>query len=140
MNNITNSDLPLNLFQPQGENNQDVLIKNVKNIGVFLMIVGILKFVAEIVLALLKFFNKNSSLSGNYIDTIFNTTIAIIYLIIGKKISKSVNQKTKKYLWSMTIITSILFVLVLFNGGKPYLYGFLLLDLIIGLLIIKKIR
>lgn len=124
--------------------NQDKLIKKIKDTGIFLISVGILKYISALILVLLTIFNSeiSSFLSNNYsyTDISLNIVIGTIYLIIGKRISKSVNHETKKYLWSMTIITSILVILNLFNGGKPYLSGFLLFDLIRGLSAIKKIN
>lgn len=139
--NIASSDV-------SAENNpiseQGKIEKKIKDVGNFAVIVGVLRFIAMFVLLAMMFSGNeiSSFISSKYYfsDISLNVIEGVIFIILGQRIKKEVNDKTKKYLKVIIAFTAVLTLLSLGMGGKPILTMFLLVYSINGLLKIKKIE
>lgn len=129
---------------PIEESRGDKLEKKVKDTGNFAMTVGGLRFLVAIVLTIVLFTGGKgiSFLSSEYYfsDIALNVVEGVIFIILGSRIANDINVKTKKYLWVLIIITSILTVLNLGMGNKPILTILLLIHSINSLSKVKKLE
>ncbi len=129
---------------PIEESKDDKLEKKVKETGNFAMTVGGLRFLVAIVLTIVLLTSGKgiSFLSSEYYfsDIALNVVEGVIFIILGSRIANDINVKTKKYLWVLIIITTILTVLNLGMGNKPILTIFLLIHSINSLSKVKKLE
>lgn len=144
------SDKIENIASPNvdAENNpiseQAKIEKKIKDVGNFAVIIGVLRFVAMFVLLAMMFSDNeiSSFISSKYYfsDISLNIIEGVIFIILGQRIKKEINNKTKKYLKAIIAFTAVLTLLSLGMGGKPILTILLLVYSINGLLKIKKIE
>ena len=108
------------------------------------MTVGGLRFLVAIILTIVLFSSGKgiSFLSSDYYfsDIVLNIVEGVMFIILGSRIANDINLKTKKYLWILVIITSVLTILNLGMGSKPILTILLLIYSISSLSKVKNLE
>lgn len=93
-------------------------LAQIKNTGYFLIVTGCLKITAGILIPF-ALGSYTWILNMSFLNIGTNISLGLLFIILGNQITKDLDKNTKKYLWSVLIISIITGTLTLISTLKP---------------------